>query len=212
MIISSTKTPSHICYDCSSMTTSIRHKPERRKEWIEDWYYDDFGNCYCSKCYQRRRKAGTLIRNQAKVGMNKTARLLKSIAISGDNNPLFGKHHKDSTLQKMSDAIKGEKHPMFGKYHSNKTREQMSLSHLGLQTGTINPNYKNGRYTTENLPVIVNIRSCNNYRKWVDSILKRDNYKCSCGSTINLEAHHIIQFAILLNLYCHNLFRNGRLS
>lgn len=42
----------------------------------------------------------------------------------------------------------------------------------------------------------VNARNNYQYRKWRQSVLKRDGYKCAiCGSKKNLEAHHIKPFA-----------------
>ena len=42
-----------------------------------------------------------------------------------------------------------------------------------------------------------NHRITNKYAKWRDSVLKRCSFKCYiCGSTTNLEAHHLIKFAI----------------
>jgi group I intron endonuclease len=38
-----------------------------------------------------------------------------SEALSGENNPMWGKHHNEETIQKQSEAMSGEKNPMFGK-------------------------------------------------------------------------------------------------
>jgi group I intron endonuclease len=44
----------------------------------------------------------------------------------GYKHPLYGKHHSDETIRKMSDAKKGDKHPLYGKHHSDETRKKMS--------------------------------------------------------------------------------------
>ena len=39
-------------------------------------------------------------------------------------------------------------------------------------------------------------RRSSKYKKWKQSVLKRDNYKCQkCGSTENIVAHHIKEFS-----------------
>ena len=70
-------------------------------------------------------------------------------ANSGENNPLFGKHHSTETRQKMSEAHKGKHHseetrqknslahkgennPLFGKHHSEETRLKMSEANKGM--------------------------------------------------------------------------------
>lgn len=53
--------------------------------------------------------------------------------ISGEKNPMYGKHHTEATRQKMRDAHKkrkGEKHPMFGKHHTKEARENMRKAHV----------------------------------------------------------------------------------
>jgi 5-methylcytosine-specific restriction endonuclease McrA len=60
-------------------------------------------------------------------------------------------------------------------------------------------------------------RSCD-YRRWRKEVLKRDGYKCQkCGSSVNLDAHHIKLFSecpelrlevsngITLCAYCHRI-------
>ena len=72
-----------------------------------------------------------------------------SEALSGENNPFFGKHHSAETRLKMSEAHKGkhhseetcqknslahkgENHPLFGKHHSAETRLKMSEAICGM--------------------------------------------------------------------------------
>ena len=40
--------------------------------------------------------------------------------------PMQGKHHKESTLQKMSECKLGEKNPFYGKHHSLESKQSMS--------------------------------------------------------------------------------------
>lgn len=58
-----------------------------------------------------------------------------SIARSGENHPLFGKHHSEETKMKISLAhigiSAGENNPMFGKKHSEETRRKMSNDRKG---------------------------------------------------------------------------------
>ena len=54
---------------------------------------------------------------------------------TGDKHPMFGKHHKDSSKQKMSDQkigkMSGEKNPFFGKTHSVGVSKKISESGKG---------------------------------------------------------------------------------
>ena len=44
-------------------------------------------------------------------------------------------------------------------------------------------------------------RRSNEYKKWKEKVLERDNFTCqSCGSKSNLVAHHIAHFADNVNL------------
>ena len=70
-----------------------------------------------------------------------------SLAISGENNPNYGKHTSEETRQKISEALSGSKHPMhgkrgqahynYGKKHSEETKRKISLA----TSGENNPNY-----------------------------------------------------------------------
>ena len=47
---------------------------------------------------------------------------------SGENNPMYGKHHSEETIQKMSKVKSGENNYMYGKHHSEETRRKISES------------------------------------------------------------------------------------
>ena len=72
-----------------------------------------------------------------------------SEALSGDNNPMYGKHHSSETRkklsaalkgmtlsadtrQKMSEAMSGEKNPMYGKHHSAEARKKIAEARKGM--------------------------------------------------------------------------------
>jgi len=55
-----------------------------------------------------------------------------SVALSGENHPMFGKHLTEETKIKMSIAQTGEKNPMFGKHFSEQHKQKMSKSHKKL--------------------------------------------------------------------------------
>jgi len=71
-----------------------------------------------------------------------------------------------------------------------------------------------------------NIRNCPENREWIKAVLDRDNDTCQkCGTTKNLEAHHIFPWALFPKLrfevengivlcegchkYYHSIYRNG---
>ena len=66
--------------------------------------------------------------------------------ISGENHPMYGKHHSEAAKQKMSLRKKGENHPMYGKHHSEETRKKMSEHHADI-SGENNPMY--GKHHSE---------------------------------------------------------------
>ena len=56
-----------------------------------------------------------------------------SILKSGENHPMFGKHHSEETRQKLSEAAKG-------KVVSDETRKKLSASLKGKNLGVLPPN------------------------------------------------------------------------
>jgi group I intron endonuclease len=49
-----------------------------------------------------------------------------SLALSGKNNPMFGRKHSEGTLALMSEAFSSVNNPMFGRTHSTETLAKMS--------------------------------------------------------------------------------------
>jgi hypothetical protein len=93
------------------------------------------------------------------------------------------RHQSLETREKIGMKSKGKK-PMLGKKHSKETKELMSKA----RKGEGNPNWKGG--VTEK---IRRFRRTKEYVSWVKAVLERAEYKCEeCGSTENVEAHHII--------------------
>ncbi len=86
-----------------------------------------------------------------------------SKALSGKNNPNYGKRRSEETLQKMRDShprLRGKDHPNYGKKPSDETKEKIRQGNLGkkrsdktkkkisiAKTGKNNPNY--GEITSE---------------------------------------------------------------
>ena len=54
-----------------------------------------------------------------------------SLALSGENHPMFGKSHSEETKALMSEVRSGENHPMFGLSHSDITKSRMSAAKGG---------------------------------------------------------------------------------
>ena len=62
---------------------------------------------------------------------------------TGENNPMYGKHHTDEAKERMSKALSGENHPNYGKHLSKEQKKKMSEVHKGEK----NPNY--GKHFSE---------------------------------------------------------------
>jgi very-short-patch-repair endonuclease len=69
---------------------------------------------------------------KGKVSWSKGRKFLER---SGENHPMFEKHHSEESLRKMSEAKKGkmvgEKNPFYGKIHSEETRKKISEARKG---------------------------------------------------------------------------------
>ena len=51
---------------------------------------------------------------------------------SGENHPMYGKHHTAEAKRKISEAMSGKNNPMYEKHHSDETKEKISLSRTGI--------------------------------------------------------------------------------
>lgn len=57
-----------------------------------------------------------------------------SAATSGENNPMFGKHHSPLVREQIRSSLgdmSGQNNPMFGKHHSNETKEKIAKKAIG---------------------------------------------------------------------------------
>lgn len=77
-------------------------------------------------------------------------------SMSGENNPMYGKHHTEESKRKIGESNKGNQSPMKGRKHSEETKKKISEAHKGKRTGKDNPNYGNhklkGKYAGKNSP------------------------------------------------------------
>ena len=69
-----------------------------------------------------------------------------SISLSGENSPMYGKHHSEDVKRKLSEKAKirlskKENNGMYGKRHSRQTCDKISNALRGKYTGEKNPNF-----------------------------------------------------------------------
>lgn len=73
------------------------------------------------------------------------ARIFCHEAMSGENHPMYGKHHTQESREKMSiskkDVYNGENNPFFGKKHSQENIEKMKGTHSGKDNPKSRPVY-----------------------------------------------------------------------
>lgn len=71
-------------------------------------------------------------------------RIIYSKSVTGENNPMFGKHHSEETRRKISENhadVSGSNNPMFGKPRSKETKMKLSELRKGKFVGEDNPFY-----------------------------------------------------------------------
>ena len=105
-------------------------------------------------------------------------------AMSGKNNPMFGRCGKKSPMF----GKRGKDTPMFNKYHSEETKKVMRENRLGEK----NSNWKGGITSLS-----MRIKDLQEYVQWRHKVFARDNFTCQeCwaksgnGKAVYLEAHH----------------------
>ena len=73
------------------------------------------------------------------------ARIFCHEAMSGENHPMYGKHHTQESREKMSiskkDMYNGENNPFFGKKHSQENIEKTKGTHSGKDNPKSRPVY-----------------------------------------------------------------------
>ena len=94
-------------------------------------------------------------------------KLLKSIRMSGEVNPMLGKTHTPEAIHLMSLARSGESHHFFGKKHTEESKLKNRLSNLGkrhsleakikIGLASSKPVYV---YSSEELDLYVSFNSC----------------------------------------------------
>lgn len=76
-------------------------------------------------------------------------RVKRSISMSGENNPMFGKRHSQERKKHQSDCLSGEKHFNFGKPSFNKGKIWINDGKISLMIKITDlneyPNFKKGR-------------------------------------------------------------------
>ncbi len=159
-----------LCNKCSrSRGASIR--PQNKKEYWTEKAKSDLGT---SIKESEKYKEGILNRK-----------------MTGENNSMFGKKHKDSTKEKMSIS-------RTGKIQSKETIEKRvtkikEINRLKLiKKNFIDVNKQVRGYLHSEID-------------WYGRIYKRDNYKCQvCNSGGRLDAHHIIPLSKIIKELTEN--------
>lgn len=141
------------------------------------------------------RKIGkkNLTNKEAQIKANKTR---KRLFKEGKTKMGFQKGHKvpKEWIKKSREYMK-KHHPKYwlGKKRNEKERKKMSKSHIGINTGEKNWNWKGGI-----TPFIKARWSSIKYQKWRKAVFKKNNYTCqNCGiksgdgEAVILNAHHI---------------------
>jgi len=159
-----------LCNKCSlSRGASIR--PQNKKEYWSEKAKSDLGT---SIKESKKYKEGILNRK-----------------MTGENNSMFGKKHKDSTKEKMSIS-------RTGKIQSKETIEkrvrkikEINRSKL-IEKNFIDVNKQIRGYLHSEID-------------WYGRIYERDNYKCQkCNSGGRLDAHHIIPLSKIIKELTEN--------
>jgi 5-methylcytosine-specific restriction endonuclease McrA len=107
----------------------------------------------------------------------------------------LGKKHSKKTKKRLSELHKGK----IPYKMTDRVRRNMSKAKIGKCYGKLNNNWKGGI-----TPLLLRIRFSFKYRQWRSDVFTRDNFTCQeCGDNKggNLEAHHIKEFAKIIEEY-----------
>ena len=102
-----------------------------------------------------------------------------------DTKGLMGVHWAQG---KHPEHMQGKNHPMYGKHHTEKSLKKMSKNRRGKYVGENNNMWKGGITS-----LYERIRKLPEYKEWRTAVYERDNYTCQkCGSQESgtLNAHH----------------------
>lgn len=139
------------CRKCGAKTGSTKRPQNTKAFWSDP---------------ERKRIHGEAVKNSEKYAEGISNRP----SIVGENNPMWGKEHTDSTKLKMS------------KVRTGKTGENATA----WKGGKTSLNYR--------------VKSALQRRfRWFHRVMDRDNCTCQhCGATKNLDAHHIEPISLII--------------
>jgi hypothetical protein len=112
--------------------------------------------------------------------------------VSGENNPMWGKHRTEAEKENLRKLKLGKKHPnykppMLGKKHTEEYKRYMS-DHFRGENGS---NWQGGKTEIHKL-----LRTRSEYVEWRTKVFIRDGRKCVlCGSNKEINADHIVPVA-----------------
>jgi hypothetical protein len=120
---------------------------------------------------------------QSVVGVTEAQRRGLALGATPGNNYRKGRKDTEATRQKRAETLRQfyVEHPEKAIARGAKTR------------GPLNVRWNGGsaKFNTS-------VRLMREHRKWMDAVKARDGKCLRCGSTENLEAHHIVELAELL--------------
>jgi hypothetical protein len=94
------------------------------------------GMCYRISDNQKRIKINAKMYKDLREEFSK----MRSLAMSGDQNPLYGKTHSEESRKKISESLKGkfkgDQNHFYGKTHSEETRKKISESKRGEKSSS----------------------------------------------------------------------------
>ena len=111
----------------------------------------------------------------------------KSESISGENNPMFGKHPSEETRKKKSESQYGENNPFFGKHHTEETRIKMSCNMRGIPVDEFDRFTRYGKY-------------CSKFNNTLKERI-RDKYERKCLLCGMTEEEHIRRYGCKLSIH-----------